>query len=118
VQGWRRIAIVGVLAWIVAVAFWASRPWTDTVTVRVPKGSPPESVRFDCGRLFGGGGGWHAVIATPKALRNLAHRPCTARGERRVVAVLDLAVGVVALAVLLQRLALWRPSASAAASEA
>ena len=101
-RGWRRMAIVGVLAWMAAVAIWASRPWSDEVTVQVPKGAPPQSVGYACGRPFGTG--VSRVVSKPAAAAGpLAHRPCRNRTERRVLVVVDLAAGAGAVVVLLTR---------------
>jgi hypothetical protein len=101
-QSWRRYTIFGVLAFLLGVGVWASMAWTDTVTVVVPKGQPPQSVSFACGHLFGA----HEVkpsAAAATLAKPLAHKPCSGRTSRRVLVVVDAAVGVAALFVLLTR---------------
>jgi hypothetical protein len=112
-QSWGRIAIVAVLLWIVGVAVWAYQPWTDTVPLVVPKGQPPRSVAYSCGRLVGSSDVKPSVDAV-SAARPLAHKPCSGRTERRVLAVLDEAVGLAAMYVLLTRSPSRRNEVSAA----
>lgn len=116
VQSWRRIAIIGVLAFMAGVAAWAYLPWSDVVTLDVPKGAPPRSVSYSCGRLVGSSDVKPSEDAVTAAYP-LAHKPCGARTERRVLAVLDGAVGVVGVVVLvalLTRFSTRQPEAAPA----
>lgn len=112
-QSWRRIALIGVLAWLVGVAVWAYTPWSDVVTLQVPKGAPPQSVSYACGRLVGNSELKPSEDAVTAAYP-LAHKPCGARTERRVLVVVDGAIGVVMLFMLLTRFSLRRNEVPAA----
>ena len=114
-QSWRRMTLLGVLVFVVAVTVWAfTAHWSDTVNIKVAKGQPPQSVTFQCGKLFDGtaprtGG----KIYSPNAYSNLGHKPCSGRTERRILVVVDDIVGVAALFVLLTRFAPHRNEVSA-----
>lgn len=88
------MAIVAVVAWMLAVGFWANRSWTDTVPVATDAGT--ESREFVCGGPFG------ATAPEQKVAGPLpgapVRTPCEVHGERRLLAVVDLAAGVLALA--------------------
>jgi len=95
---WRRLAIVGVLVFLVAVAFWAFRPWTSAVSLPAVGNKNPQA-RFQCGALFGSDS---ITPSNTDARRGdaLPHQPCTTRTARRVLAVADLVVGGLGLVVL------------------
>lgn len=108
VQSWRRYTILGVLAFLVGVGVWASAAhWTDTVNVELPKGQPPQSVSFACGKLFSSPSPQSEqsvhVVKGFNPLAHLGHRPCSGRTERRLLVVVDGVVGLAALFVLLTR---------------
>lgn len=97
---WRRLAIVGLLAFVVGVAVWASRPWTSAVSRPASKDNKtrPQAV-FECGAPFGS----DRITPSNSEARSgdaLPHQPCTTRNARRVLAVADLVVGGLGLVAL------------------
>ena len=91
-QRWQRVAILGVVAWLLAVVVWANRSWTETIPVVTPVGAPAQSRTFVCGAPLGSR---TVTEVTPPSDLPLARRPCDLHGERRVLAVVDVVVGVV-----------------------
>ncbi len=88
---WRRLAIVGLLAFVVAGAVWAFRPWTSAVSLPAVDNKTSQAV-FECGAPFGSDG----ITPSNSVARSgdaLPHQPCTTRNARRALAVADLAVG-------------------------
>lgn len=105
---WRRLAIVAMVGFVVVVAIWAFRPWTSAVTLPQRKVDPTNNAPVDtkvrqatfrCGAPFGS-----ASIApsnaTARSGDDLSHAPCTTRGARRVLAVLDVILGSAVVVVL------------------
>jgi hypothetical protein len=92
---WQRVAILGVVAWLVAVVMWANRSWTETVPVVTPVGASAQSRTFVCGAPLGSN---TVTERTPPSDLPLDGRPCEEHGERRVLAVVDVGVGVVLIA--------------------
>jgi len=92
VPTWRRLFIVGLLGFVVAVAVWAFRPWTSSVALPVVDNKTPQAT-FECGALFGGGSAYPSNDLARSAVV-LPTRPCANRNARRVLAVVDLAVGL------------------------
>jgi len=99
VPTWRRLAIVGLLAFVVAVAVWGFRPWTSSVALPVVDNKTPQAT-FVCGAVFGGGS-VHPSNDLARSEAVLPTRPCANRNARRVLAVVDLAVGLAGLVVLI-----------------
>lgn len=102
------MTLFGVLAFVVGVVVWAAAAhWTDTVNVDLPKGQPPQSVAFACGKLFSSPPARPEdavhVVKGFDPLAHLGHRPCSGRTERRILVVVDGIVGVAALVVLATR---------------
>jgi hypothetical protein len=103
---WRMLVVVMLVAWMAAVAVWAFRPWPDSVPLVVPpevdlQSGDARSVDFVCGAPLGN----DTVAPSAEAAappHPLARRPCVDRGERRVVAVVDLVVGAVAVLVVVR----------------
>lgn len=95
---WRRLAIVGVLLFVVGVAIWAFRPWTSAVSLPAVGNNYPQ-VLFECGAPFASNG-----ITPSKSFARLEialpHQPCTTRTARRTLAIADLVVGGLGLVVL------------------
>ena len=94
-QRWQRVAILLVVAWLLAVLVWANRSWTETVSVVTPVGAPAQSRTFVCGAPLGA-----KTVDTQVAPSDfpLARRACDVHGERRVLAVIDVVVGVILIA--------------------
>ena len=93
-QRWQRVAIVAVVAWMLAVGLWANRSWTDTVPIATDAGT--QSREFVCAAPFGTAS---PEQKTPGPLPGTpVRKPCEVHGERRLLAVVDLVVGVLALA--------------------
>lgn len=89
------MAVLGVVAWLLAVVMWANRSWTETVPVATPVGAPAQARSFECGAPLGP----RTVIEqTPPSDLPLDRRPCDVHGERRVLAVVDVVVGAVLIA--------------------
>ena len=111
---WRRVAFLSVLAWLLFVALWANRTWTESVPVTVPPGAAADERTFECSAPF------RAKEVRPKeplaADVALEHGPCEEHGQRRVLAVFDIAVGGTALVLLAYRRA--RSALSADPTEA
>lgn len=99
VPTWRRLAIVGLLGFVVAVAVWAFRPWTSSVALPVVDNKTPQAT-FECGALFGGGSA-HPSNGVARFEVVLPTRPCANRNARRVLAVVDLTVGLAGLVLLI-----------------
>jgi len=99
VPTWRRLFIVGLLGFVVAVAVWAFRPWTSSVALPVVDNKTPQAT-FECGALFGGGSAYPSNDLARSAVV-LPTRPCANRNARRVLAVVDLAVGLAGLVLLI-----------------
>lgn len=92
---WRRVAILGVVAWLLAVVMWANRSWTETVPVVTPVGAPAQSRTFVCGAPLGSK---TVSELTPPSDLPLDRRPCDVHGERRVLAMVDVVFGVFLIA--------------------
>lgn len=92
---WQRVAILGVVAWLLAVVMWANRSWTETVPVVTPVGAPAQSRTFSCGAPLGSR---TVTELTPPSDLPLDRRPCDVHGERRVLAMVDVVVGVFLIA--------------------
>jgi hypothetical protein len=105
------VALVVVIAWMAVVAFWATRPWSDTVALVVPKGKPAAFATFECSDPLGS-------PATPTHHGTLrlspARTPCSDRSQRRALALADLVLGAVAVVGMFVTAA-WRRSRPAAA---
>lgn len=98
------MTLVVVIAWMALIAFWTTRPWSDTVALAVPKKvvdaaaakgeKPPEFATFECSDLLGG-------ASTPQHDGTLRYppvrTPCNGRTQRRALAVADLSLGAVGL---------------------
>jgi len=113
VQSWRRIAIIGMLAWIIGVAVWVYRPWNDVVTLEVPKGSPPQSVSYSCGRLVGTSEVKPSETRSPPPIRWPTSRARPAPSAA-CLGCSTWALGVVALFVLLTRFSIRQAEAAPA----
>ncbi len=98
VPTWRRLAIVGLLGFVATVAVWALRPWTSSVSLPAVANKVPQAT-FECGALFGGDS-VHPSNDLARSEVVLPTRPCANRNARRVLAVVDLAVGLAGLVVL------------------
>jgi len=97
---WRRLAIAGLLGFVVAVAVWSFQPWTSAVS-RPPddQGKARPQALFRCGPPFGD----DRVDPSNAAARSeeaLPHQPCTSRTGRRALAVADVALGSAGLVAL------------------
>ncbi|MGI8776540.1 MAG: hypothetical protein ACR2LJ_03955 [Acidimicrobiales bacterium] len=95
---WRRLAIVGVSGFVVAVAIWAFRPWTSAVSFPAVNNKTTQAT-FRCGAPFGGNG----VDPSNDRARSgdvVPHRPCTTRTARRGLAAVDVVLGGVGLVAL------------------
>lgn len=95
---WRRLAIAGTLAFVVAAAVWAFRPWTSAVSLPVVDNKSPQAL-FSCGAPLGSDK-VDPANADAESASALPHRPCTTRGARRALALADLAVGSVGVVLL------------------
>lgn len=84
------------LGFLVAVAVWAFRPWTSAVTLD-DKG---RQALYTCGPPFGSAS-VEPANGDARSPTALVRRPCSTRGERRTLAVADLAVGTAGLVLLL-----------------
>jgi hypothetical protein len=98
VTRWARIALVVLLAWMVAVVIWTSRPWSDTQALIIPptkKDVAPMFATFECSDLLGAASTpvHHGTLRYP-----LSREPCRDRSQRRALAVADLGLGVIAIA--------------------
>ncbi len=97
---WRRITVVVLVAFGLAVAVWATRPWSDTTPLVAPPGvkqPQPDTVKSKCGAPWGG-----ASVKTPPTIRPVVGTPCGGRSERRRLALFDdalAAVGIVGVTV-------------------
>jgi hypothetical protein len=88
------------VGFVVVVAIWAFRPWTSAVTLANPTNNAPvRQAKFRCGAPLRS-----ASIApsneTARSGQDLPHAPCTSRGARRVLAVLDVILGCALVVVL------------------
>ena len=99
-------AVIGLLAFGLLVAGWATRPWTDTKPLAPPPGVkqsvPPDIVHFQCGAPWGSAS-VHGPTSTP---RPVVGTPCGQRDERRRLAAVDVAIAAVGVGYL----SLGRPS--------
>lgn len=95
---WWRVAFVSLLAWTLAVASWANSSWTEEIPLETPPGAEADFRSFVCSAPF------KAKAAEPKEAEPTEHRlsrePCEVHGERRLLAVLDILLGVAGLALL------------------
>ncbi|MBV9256096.1 MAG: hypothetical protein JO054_17815 [Actinobacteria bacterium] len=113
-QSWRRYTILGLVAFLVGVAIWASMSWTDTINYDVPKGqAAPAPVKVDCGHLFGSRPSTATRVVPANTNYKLSHTPCDGRTSRQVLAIGDGVLGVVALIVLVTRFPARRPEVPA-----
>jgi hypothetical protein len=96
VQRWQRVAILGVVAWLLAVVVWANRSWTETVSVVTPVGAAAQSRTFVCGAPLGSK--TVDTEVTPPSEFPLVRPACDVHSERRVLAVVDAVVGVILIA--------------------
>ncbi len=92
---WRRLAIVGLLGFVVVTAGWAFRPWTSAVSLPAVGNNTGQAV-FRCGAVFDGDSIARSNQVAPSETA-LPRQPCTTRNARRALAVADLVVGSVAL---------------------
>lgn len=96
---WRRVAIAVVLVWTLVVANWASRSWSDSVTLTTPPGVEEQSREFVCSTPF------DANAAQPKDSNaseyGLSRQPCEVHGERRWLAMFDIGLGLAGVALLI-----------------
>jgi hypothetical protein len=101
VRTWRRVAFLVLLAWVLFVATWATRSWTQSVPVTAPAGGTETERTFECSAPF------RAKEVRPRdpltGDEQLAQEPCEEHGERRVIAVLDIALGATVLVLLAYR---------------
>ncbi|MGH9178745.1 MAG: hypothetical protein ACRD0N_09365, partial [Acidimicrobiales bacterium] len=71
---WRRVAFLSVLAWVLFVASWATRTWTESVPVTTPPGAESQERSFECSAPFS------AKEVRPRDPPTggvaLAHEPC------------------------------------------
>ncbi len=108
---WRRVAIAGVLIWMLVVANWASRSWSDSVTLTTPPEVAEQSREFVCSAPL------DAKSAQPKdsdaSQYSLSRQPCEVHGERRWLAIFNIVLGVATVAVLI-----WLGTRSASRKEA
>ncbi|MEN3314203.1 MAG: hypothetical protein V7605_437 [Acidimicrobiaceae bacterium] len=85
------------VGFVVAVGLWAFRPWTSAVSLPAVDNKTPQAT-FRCGAPFGS-----ASVDPSNGLArssDLPHAPCTSRGARRVLAVLDVILGSALVVVL------------------
>lgn len=103
---WRKAVALAVLVWIALIALWAYRPWSDHVPLVIPPEVPreeveDESARFKCGAPFG-----DDTVEPSEEAREapypVSRQPCTGRVGRQVLALADIAAGVLGLLVVLR----------------
>lgn len=96
-QRWQQVSILAVVAWMLAVGSWANRSWTETVPLATPAGAEGQSRSYQCGAPFG-----PRSVDRQGPPTELApvREPCDLHGERRALAVVDLALGAAAIAAL------------------
>ena len=108
---WRRVAIAGVLVWMLVVVSWASRSWSDSVTLTTPPGVEEQSRQFVCSAPL------DSRSAQPNggdtSEYSLSRQPCEVHGERRWLAIFNIVLGVAAVAVLI-----WLGNRAASRKEA
>lgn len=100
--GWRVWAAVVVVAWLVAVALVFSRPFSDFVPAAAdPLVTPGLTFEVRCGAVLGGAS--TKIVSVPEQPPEqptavMSRTPCEApRKGRQRMAIVDLAVGVLAL---------------------
>lgn len=97
---WRGAACLAVLAWMLAVAIWANSSWTDSVPLTTPLGVEPRTASFTCSAPFDS-----RVVEREdpddEGQYPPSQEPCDVHGERRALAVFDMALGVALLGSLL-----------------
>ena len=93
---WPKLAFLLVLAWMLVVLNWANQSWTETVDLVTPPGVEAQAQEFECSAPF------DARAADPKgggeSVHPPAREPCQVHGERRSLAIFDLAFGALLLA--------------------
>lgn len=95
-QRWQRVAFLVIVAWMLAVGAWANRSWTEKIPLVTPPETEGRSRSFVCGAPFGAKS---AEAEEPGPLDHpLSRQPCEVHDERRVVAIVDLALGAFVLA--------------------
>jgi hypothetical protein len=107
----RWLVIVGLGAFVVVTAVWAARSWSDTHALATPLGVAQQYVTFECGAPLGKA----SVQGPERTAYPVVGTPCGHRTERRILAGVDIGVGLVAIIVL----AAWkrRPSAPVARAD-
>lgn len=97
-QRWRRVTILAVAAWVLAVGAWANRSSTETIPLVTPPEIEGQSRSFVCGAPFGSAS---VEPQVPGPLQYpLSRPPCDTHGERRAIAVVDLGLGALVIAAL------------------
>jgi hypothetical protein len=98
----RWFAVAVLVAFGLSVAVWATRSWTDSKPLVKPAGvaqAQPDIVKFQCGAPWG-----TAKTEGPKTtVRPVVGTPCGDRAARRNVAIADVALAGIGLAVLSTR---------------
>ncbi|HEV3352735.1 MAG TPA: hypothetical protein VG076_07410 [Acidimicrobiales bacterium] len=95
----RKWAVVVLVAFALAVAFWGTRSWTDTKPLVPPPGvkqQVADTVKYECGALWGSAS-VHGPTSTP---RPVVGKPCGQREARRRLAFADIILAVVGIGYL------------------
>jgi hypothetical protein len=92
----RRLILVGLVLFVVLVAYHAATPWKWAAATTPPAGVKVQVVSYTCGAVWGSG----YVHGPATTAYPLAGRPCAGRGSYQVLTVLDVFLAVFAIAVL------------------
>lgn len=108
-QRWRRRIFYALVAYMAAMALWASRPWTDTELLVTPPDAPPAFAEYRCPSVFGSGPA--EPVASGETPYVPAHRPCGEQGRHRALFVVDMAVSAAGVVVVRRSLRRHRADA-------
>jgi hypothetical protein len=90
--------VLGLMAFTLVVVVLALRPWTSNHDLAAPAGVKPQTVSFQCGSVWGS-----SRVRGPTTTRYpVIGKPCGGRGQQRVLAGIDVAIGLIGMAVVVR----------------
>lgn len=107
-QGWRWRIFLALVVYVLAMAVWATRPWTDTHGLEAPD-REPAFAEFACPSLFANAepvrgrqilSGARPEGQTEDQLYAVDGTPCDEQGKRRVLFGVDLVAAGVGMMLL------------------
>jgi hypothetical protein len=107
-KSWRAWLLLGLLVWILIVAWWAASPVSDSVPTGLDKNKAPTAQTVDCDSPLSGNAKSSGPLPVLPAGRSYERTPCALPHKNyRIIFAIDIAV-VLAVVIVLAKT--WKPA--------